>query len=63
MMQDAAGGLRFTLDLPSPHEPRRFKVRPVAGSDPSGSGRSNKGCWECMAGAVTTYMDPTSMRR
>lgn len=30
MMQDAAGGLRFTLDLPSPHEPRRFKVRPVA---------------------------------
>ena len=36
MIGGAAEGLRFTLDLPSPHEPRRFKVRPVS-PDESGA--------------------------
>lgn len=33
MVIGPAGGLRFSLDLPSTHEPRRFKVRPVAESE------------------------------
>ena len=33
MIAQATGALRFTLDLPSRHEPRRFKARPLAEAD------------------------------
>lgn len=33
MIAEATGGLRFTLDLPSRHEPRRYKVRPLTEND------------------------------
>lgn len=31
--ESAAASFRFALDVPSPHEPRRYKVRPVADAD------------------------------
>lgn len=33
MIAHATGNLRFTLDLPSRHEPRRYKVRPLTQTD------------------------------
>jgi GNAT superfamily N-acetyltransferase len=33
MIAEATGSLRFTIDLPSPHEPRRYKARPLTDSD------------------------------
>lgn len=33
MIAQATGALRFTLDLPSRHEPRRFKARPLSEND------------------------------
>lgn len=33
MIAQATGALRFTLDLPSRHEPRRFKARPLTEND------------------------------
>lgn len=33
MIASAADGIRFTLDLPSRTEPRRFKVRPVTDAE------------------------------
>jgi len=33
MIAQATGNLRFTLDLPSRHEPRRYKARPLTEAD------------------------------
>jgi ribosomal protein S18 acetylase RimI-like enzyme len=33
MIAQATGALRFTLDLPSSHEPRRYKARPLTDDD------------------------------
>lgn len=33
MIAQATGALRFTIDLPSRHEPRRFKARPLTEAD------------------------------
>lgn len=33
MIAQATGGLRFTIDLPNPHEPRRYKARPLTEND------------------------------
>ncbi len=33
MIAQATGSLRFTIDLPSRHEPRRYKARPLTETD------------------------------